>query len=233
MKESLESYVRSKRNAAVFEALDSLAQPFPKPVKLFVYGPKHSSKSTFVRSVANSAPAQSEMMQETVFACSGADIAIALQFEADDSFFERLGNAPIVIIDDLVPLLSHEKGAQLLDLMIAQRNLIGGSTFIMSDVPFSELALGEALDALNEFDRHEFAPLDDEERAEFVRVAMNQYQNANSPMVDNEAVRLIVTNMGNSFVDMENAARYLMTDEDCAARTSVSGQDARELFELE
>ena len=233
MKESLESYVRSKRNAAVFEALDSLAQPFPKPVKLFVYGPKHSSKSTFVRSVANSAPAQSETMQEAVFACSGADIAIALQFEADDSFFERLGSVPIVIIDDLVPLLSHEKGAQLLSLMIAQRNLIGGSTFIMSDLPFAELELGEALDALNEFDRHEFAALDDEEKMDFVRVALDQYRNAKSPTVDDRAVSLIVANMGESFRDMENAARYLMTDEDCAKRSNISEQDARELFGLE
>lgn len=229
MKESLETFVRSKRNAPVFDALEGLREPFPAPVRLFVHGPRHSSKSTFARSVANDA-ANAQPEGEGVFVCSGADIAIALQFEADDSFFDRLGSAPLVIVDDPLPLLAAEKGALLLALMLDQRDRIGASTVVLSDSPFEDLDFAVAQEAMGRFDRIEFAPLDDSERISFVRTAEAQYRNENSPQVDDEAVEYIVSTMGGSFFDMENAIRYLMTDEDCAARRRIDEAAARELF---
>ena len=231
MKESLSNYIRSKSAEPFFERLNSLDRPFAIPVKLFVNGPRHSSKTTFMHAMANDAQ-EINPQAATVFACSGADIAIALQFEADDAFFERLGSVPIVIIDDPAPLLSHEKGAQLLDLMIKQRDSVGASTIILSDTAFDELDFGEASSEMREFEVFEFAPLDADERAQFLRAAEATYRTDASPEVTDDAIALLVEHMGDSFTDMENAMRYLMVDEDCAALGTIDVAATKQLFEL-
>ena len=107
MRESMETFVRGPGNAKAVRALESLSGLRPIPLKLYIEGPRHAGKSTLVRSWA--ADAERGGTGEAVFACSGADIAMALQFEADGTFFEKLGATPILLVDDLGPLLQTEK----------------------------------------------------------------------------------------------------------------------------
>ena len=108
MRESMETFVRGPGNAEAVRALESLSGLRPIPSKLYIEGPRHAGKSTLVRSWA--ADAERGGAGEAVFACSGADIAMALQFEADGTFFEKLGATPILLVDDLGPFAAGGTG---------------------------------------------------------------------------------------------------------------------------
>ena len=142
MRESMETFVRGPGNAEAVRALESLSGLRPIPLKLYIEGPRHAGKSTLVRSWA--ADAERGGAGEAVFACSGADIAMALQFEADDTFFEKLGATPILLVDDIGLLLQAERGDQLLALMLAERDRLGLSTVVTSRQPASACEANEA-----------------------------------------------------------------------------------------
>lgn len=217
MRESMQTFVKDPGNASAVQALESLNGLRPIPLKLFIEGPHHSGKSTLVRGFAEDALLSGA--GETVFACSGADIAMALQFEADDSFFDKLGAVPVLLVDDLDPLLRTDKGDQLLSLMLAERERLGLHTILTSCKPFDECGFEDSLKALESFEVASISPLDQEGKRAFVRMVATEYGTDASPEFNDEVVNSIIEATGGKFDDMENATRYLVTDEDCAAMT--------------
>lgn len=168
---------------------------------------------------------------EAVFACSGADIAMALQFEADGTFFEKLGATPILLVDDIGLLLQAERGDQLLALMLAERDRLGLSTVVTSRQPASACEANEAREALASFENVHMEPLDDAGKREFVRRVAAEYGTDASPLLEEAAVACIVEMMGTRFEDLENATRYLVTDDDCAAHETLDAAAVQGLLQ--
>ena len=229
MRESMETFVRGPGNAEAVRALESLSGLRPIPSKLYIEGPRHAGKSTLVRSWA--ADAERGSAGEAVFACSGADIAMALQFEADDSFFEKLGAAPILLIDDIGLLLQAERGDQLLALMLAERDRLGLSTVVTSRQPASACEANEAREVLASFEDVHLEPLDHAGKRAFVRLAAAEYGTDASPLLEEAAVACIVEMMGARFEDLESATRYLMTDDGCAAHETLDAAAVQGLLQ--
>lgn len=229
MRESMETFVRGPGNAKAVRALESLSGLRPIPLKLYIEGPRDAGKSTLVRSWA--ADAERGGAGEAVFACSGADIAMALQFEADGTFFEKLGATPILLVDDLGPLLQTEKGDQLLSLMLAERDRLRLNTVVTSRTPVAECDLEESGVALSSFEAAHMEPLDDAGKREFVRRVAAEYGTDASPVLEDEAVACIVEMMGTRFEDLENATRYLVTDDDCAAHETLDAAAVQGLLQ--
>lgn len=215
MRESMETFVRDPGNAEAVQALASLNGLRPLPLKLFIEGPHRAGKSTLVRGWAEDAARAGE--GEIVFACSGADIAMALQFEADDSFFDKLGAVPVLLVDDLELLLHTDKGDQLLSLMLAERDRLRLHTILTSRTPLCKCGFEDSLDALGAFETVTMMPLENEGKRAYVRMVAQEYGSEKSPMLSDEVVTCIIEETGGRFVDMENATRYLVTDEDCAS----------------
>lgn len=228
MRESMDTFVKSPGNALAVEAMESLRKPQQAAAKLFIEGSAKSGKSTLVRSWAEDA-ARSEG-GNTVFACSGADMAMALQFEADDSFFDRLGATPVLIVDDLEPLTHAEKGDQLLSLMLAERERQGFGTVITSRKPLADYRLADSNEAMRAFKVINIEPLDEDGLNEFVRMAFSEYTTEASPSLEDDAVMQIVAMMKGNFTSMEHAARYLATDEGCARLGTLDAKTIEKLL---
>lgn len=230
MRQSLSVFVESPGNAEALKAFKNLNSGIPIQLEVIVEGPKGSGKSALVKGIAEDAVRNGEGM--TIFACSGADIALALMDESNDFFFENLGERPILVIDDLASLVRVDKGDQLLSLLIDERRRLGLSTAIMLDEPLSSFNLTESADRLESFRHISISPLDNEGKAGFVRMVENEYRKETSPSVDDEAVAFIVEAFGASFADMENAMRYLMTDEDCSKLGAIDAAIAEKLLNI-
>lgn len=228
MRESLDTFVKSPQNASVCKALDSLNGLRPLPLKLFIEGPQQAGKSALVRGWAEDAARNGA--GEAVFACSGADIAMALQFEADDSFFDKLGATAVLLVDELEPLLRAERGDQLLSLLLAERDRLGLSTVITSRTPPSAYDVEESANALTSFEVMRLEPLDDEGKRAFVRLVATEYGTADSARLREDAVAYLVESKGAHFADLEHAVRYLVTDEDCAAQGELDAPTVQKLL---
>ncbi len=230
MRESMETFVRGPENDAAVRALESLTGLRPVPLKLFVEGPHQAGKSALVRGWAADA-AQGEA-GGAVFACSGADIAMALQFEADDSFFEKLGATPVLMVDDVELLLRAEKGDQLLALMLAERDRLGLHTVVTSRTPLADCAFDASREAMDAFEVARMEPLGIDGKCAFVRKAAGEYATEASPALDDDAVACLVSLMGERFEDLEHATRYLMEDADCAVCETLDAATVKRLLQL-
>ena len=228
MRESMDTFVRNRGNALAVQAMEHLQDLQCPSKRLFIEGPSKAGKSALVRGWAEDASKKDA--GDAVFACSGADIAMALQFEADDSFFDRLGAAPVLIIDDLEPLIRAERGDQLLSLMLAERERQNFSTVITSRKPLADYAFAEAGESMRSFRVIDIEPLDEEGMREFVCVVFAEYATDVSPVLDDGAAETIAAMMQGRFSDMENAARYLATDEDCAKLGALDAATVEELL---
>ena len=231
MRESMNAFVRSEGNSLAVEAMDSLNELPHGIINLFITGPKGAGKSALVRSWTEDAIRNGGT--EKAFACSGADIAMALQFEADDSFFERLGSVPVLVIDDLEPLIRTEKGDQLLSLMLAERERQLFSTVVTSRKPLEDYELADSDKAMQAFKIIQIEPLDESGLKEFVRLAFAEYATKASPTLSDDAVERIVALMKGDFTNIEHAAHYLATDEDCAKLGTINAKTVDELLIFE
>ena len=228
MIDSLSNYVRTAQNEEACAAIDKMNGASATPVRVIIKGPHYSGKSALVRGVGEDAIRNgAEMM---LFTCSGFDIAMALAQEADDSFFERLGETPSLIIDDISGLKKVAKGDQLLSLLIEERNKHGLSTALTTaeDIKAKDYPLSAPL--LEKFETIEINPIDNKGRACYVRMIEDARKTDKSPSLTNETVDYIANEFAQTFFDMEAATRYFMEDEDCGKFTEINLETARKLL---
>jgi hypothetical protein len=128
-------------------------------------------------------------------------------------------------------LLQAERGDQLLALMLAERDRLGLSTVVTSRQPASACEANEAREALASFENVHMEPLDDAGKREFVRRVAAEYGTDASPLLEEAAVACIVEMMGTRFEDLENATRYLVTDDDCAAHETLDAAAVQGLLQ--
>lgn len=228
MKESLQSFVVHPSNAVAYKVVTSLARQGSASLRLLIEGPRGSGKSSLVRGFASDAEQSGQTGH--VFICSGSDIAMALQFEADDSFFDRVGSVPVLLIDDLEPLVNSERGDFFLSLLLAERSRQDISTVITSDTPFGKYCLADSKALLDTFVTIQMQPLDSEGQADFVRLAQQSCRTAQSPALCEEAIGYLAEQFCTDYFGMEAAVQYLMTDEGCRNCQVISLQKVQELL---
>ena len=228
MHESKKTFIRTRSNKALFEKLDEISAGKEPPSRLFVQGPKGTGKSTLLRGIANDA----ELIDPSVFVCSGADIAVALSIKTDPHFLDKIGSVPSLYIDDITPLGAVEDGDQLLSLLIKERDRLHLNTVVVSDVSLEECGTPKAAEYLQNFDMLRIEPLDSEDQAEFARRIEAEYSIENSPKLDDEAIKEIIDAMKGNLADVEKAIRYLVTDADCCQEKEINAERASELLTL-
>lgn len=225
MRDSLESFVVRPGNEAAYQAICDINGATPIQRKILIVGPGGSGKSTLVRGVAEDAIRNgAEMM---MFSCSGADMAMALSVDADDSFFERIGETPVLLIDEIAPLSRAEKGDLLLKLLLEERDKHGLTTAITVRSTDELNDFTEAADKLSAFETITMEPLDDNGKRVWIETAIKQYAKSESPTLDAGAIDVIVELFGSKYSDMENAVRYFMTDDDFTSIGTIDAKTAR------
>ena len=228
MIDSLSYYVRTAQNEEACAAIDKMNGASATPVNVIIKGPHYSGKSALVRGVGEDAIRNgAEMM---LFTCSGFDIAMALAQEADDSFFERLGETPSLIIDDISGLKRVAKGDQLLSLLLEERKKHGLSTALTTTEDITETDYPLSASYLSKFDVIEINPIDNEGRSSYVKLIAEDRKKDDSPALTDEAVDYIANEFASTFFDMESAARYFMEDEDCRKLDKIDVDTARKLL---
>lgn len=230
MRESLESFVRCAANEEAAHVFDDLNGGVPTATRAVIAGSRHSGKTTLARALG--ADAQRNGAELMVFVCSGADIALALMDEENDAFFERLGEVPVLVVDDVAPLARADKGDHLLALLLEERDRLGLSTALMVDGALDDYALPLAKERLADFRLVAMGALDEAGRRAFVRQAEAEHRTEASPALADDAVAFIADELPGGLPDCETAVRYLMTDPDCAALGSIDGATARRLLQL-
>ena len=86
------------------------------------------------------------------------------------------------------------------------------------------------LEPLSKFEIIEIQPIDNNGRAQYVRMVENAKRKEGSPELTSEAVNYVANEFAKSFFEIEAATRYFMEDEDCAKFTEIDIDTARKLL---
>lgn len=225
-------FVCMSQNEAAHEALKDLAFAKDGPSCVAITGPRWSGKSTLIHECAESIE---EKDPSLVFVCTGADIAMAISMDADDSFFERLGSSSVLIVDNYDLLLRSESGPQMTKLMLEERSKNGGRTVVVLNEDLeqccSEDSLGEMRAVFARFAFFDLVPLDAAGRRGYVRWMEDVYRCDASPALDDGAVCFLAERSDSTFRDIENEVAFLMTGTDLEPGALVDESLARRLLE--
>ena len=87
------------------------------------------------------------------------------------------------------------------------------------------------LEPLSKFEIIEIQPIDNNGRAQYVRMVESIKRKESSPKLINEIIDYMANKFSKSFFDMEAATTYFMEAEDCAKFTEIDIDTARKLLE--
>lgn len=208
MDQSLATLVEDEGNAAALIAAKALCSKHDKALNYVFVGPRFSGKSTLLRACSEDLK---RIDPDVCCLCTGADMKMVLDIESDDSFFEKIGSTPVLLVDSAEIALAHPAGDKLVALLIEERGRCGFDTVFALDAMPEDAGFREALPLLDEFEVIEVSPLGLQGSMDFVCRACGNYSTDCSPSIDGDAVRYLASRFEGKCSDLTNAVRYLMT----------------------
>ena len=207
-------FIVTDQNKDLFNRVMGVTQA-NEPVRLFVYGPARSGKTTLVQTRGRERDLLSDM--EVVFCHANELVSFFNLGEVGEQFLERIGMAEVVLLDGFEHFFDGEDIAlQLGKLLISARNKAGLTTLVFSGVPYDELDIDAMEGALDGFERWELVPLDDEGRLELARGVYERERKGSkgaqhSTALTDDALQYIAENHGKDLDEMKSAIRFLVT----------------------
>ena len=227
MRDSISTFIETSQNELAVAAMKQLCTKRSEPMEVILVGPKLSGKTTLLRGT------QGDLFlidKEIVCYATGADIKMNLEIESDDSFFEKIGKVPILLLDNAELANHSEMGDKLIALLIQERRRQKLDTIITLETPLSEAGFDEAASFLESFDVIPIAPLDLLGQVEYAKLIEKQYCKDKSPKLDDSAYEYIVESANGSYYEIENRIHYLMVGTDYSNDDVLSALQVKQLF---
>lgn len=220
---SVRPFVVSARNEKLVSALREKAGS----EALVITGGKGSGKTTLLKWYVSQ-----EIPDDKGLLCSGADLGFSAFIKENQYFLDRVGQVPVLAVDDVDLLSEYDGGDTLLRLLVEERERRGLGIVVASRKPYGEL---EALlpDRLQEKAKvFELSSLGSADMGSFVRAMMGFYGEEHQVRFGDGAVGVVEQFANGDVNTADKAARYVMTHgaEDSAA---VTAQDASLLLGIE
>lgn len=195
---------------------------------VFIFGPAQSGKTTLLQEVEMG---NAEKKRPALYRAA-MQIMNTLQFEdAPDEFFEQIGTAPVLLLDDFQDFyVAGEGGPLFAKLMLEERAKNGLSTIITCNVPMAELDKDVIEHALDDFTEYEVKPLGSEGRQEFVKLMAKTYSGSEAPTLGDDAIAFLANDFSEDLKDVRNAVHYLVEAAGFNASDTVSADKAKDLL---
>lgn len=230
----LDEVVITEENKDVVNTIMSAGQPHRLPLRMFVYGPKGSGKSTLFQARGR----EKDLMSEKPMTYAHAEEImswLALPEEVAERMLERVGSTTMLLLDGFDCFCARgDYGQQVASLLLEARNDSGLETIVASDIPFDELDRSKLNGVIDKYLRVELKPIDIEGKKQLVRqIAENQtHTKENPPKLSEEAVDVIVELNENDFDGIRNATKFLVTAAGFEDGTVIDGATVREALKL-
>ena len=209
----LDEVVVTDENKDVVNTIMCMGQSHKMPVRMFVYGPAGSGKTTLFQARGRERDLMSEKMMTYVHA---EEIVAALNLpeEVGERVLERVGSTTVLFLDGFDKFFDHgEFGTKIIHALLSVRNESGLETLLASDIPSAELPEAGTKGVIDSYLRVELKPLDNEGKKQLVRqVAVSQGRAKDNPVtIAEDAVDYIIDNYGDDFDSIRNVTKFLVT----------------------
>lgn len=227
MKTPLETFIVTDKNQELFEKIKGVTQEKEQPLKLFVVGAKESGKTKLLQARKEE---KDFLSTKRVVMQPAYEIINGIKFEAPDEYFEELGSAQVLLLDDFQEFFEEpETGIMLGRLLLQERNDLGLDTIISSSKSLEELDLSGFGEVLNDFQEFILYELDSAGR-ELLGSSFEEYFfiEEESPHLADDAIRYIANAFAEKPSDIRNAIQYLMTSAGFNPGELLSEEDVKQ-----
>ncbi len=213
-------FVVGEENREACEAVKNLVEVGSGNV--VIYGPEGTGK-THLLNIGRERGGKSALL------CSTAAIMLRFDLDLGDDFFDQLGEAPLLFVDEIDAAATHPETAKLLELMIAERNRRGLATCFAARRTPEALGLPDLARAMECFSAVEVAPFGPEGIRHAVDEFCNTFAAVDGRSLD-ESAREYVARIAGTLPDARNMVQFLLQAADVEAGATINEQVVRELI---
>jgi len=210
-------FPRTSANEEVVDILNSIRES-EEPVNILIYGDGKLGKSVLVSNICK------QFHDKQSLFCGMSDIVLRLRLtlEEEEAFFDRIGSAPVLFLDNFETAFDTDAGSYMIALLLQERQRQGFSTVLISrknlaSVPYDDVVEKVNSDAaetlkkgLSVFKEYEIKPLDAENRrqaiAEFISLSSD-----NTVTMSDEAIADIEQSI-EDIADIEMLIKHVVTN---------------------
>lgn len=220
MTTALDGIVFGEGNKEAFELVMSSMEKHDEPVRLALYGPVGTGKTTLLKTLAEDKNTSSA--QQVAF-CHAAELMVAVNFDVEDEYYERLGSAKVLFLDGFEDFFAKNADPTIGVLLLAERRRLGLDTVVVSNVPFGDFDLSSFNGELDSYRYISVSPLSASEREAFVAVMQVLFGKGSSeaPRLDEDATAFLANEFSTDLNDVKHAVMYLVTAADLPSNTLV------------
>lgn len=151
-----DKFVVTSENEDVYRLVMDVTKNHDEAQKIFVVGPKESGKSLLLRGRWEE---KDLLSTKTTMYQSCEVLPAAIRGGFPDSFFEALGDTPVLLLDDFEGLFKDDEiGPKMFELLMRERDRQGLDTVVTSTSPLASYEDPRVKPALAGFSEHLLAP---------------------------------------------------------------------------
>ena len=210
-------FPRTTANEIPYDVLNSIRES-EEPVNVLIYGDSKVGKSVLASN------ASKKFHEKESLFCGMSDIVLRLRLtlEEEEAFFDRIGSAPVLFLDNFETAFDTDAGSYMVALLLQERQRQNFSTILISrksldTVPYDEVAQKvnpEAAETLKKdlaaFTEYEIKPLDAENRRQAIAEFVNLSSDGTVTMSE-EAIADIEQSIA-SIADIETLIKHIATN---------------------
>ncbi len=213
----IEEFVPTDANRELFNRVMRVTQE-PDPVRMFIYGPQGSGKTTLAQMRGRE---RDLLSNKEVMFCHVDELASFLSIgEVGEQFLERVGLVDILLLDGFERCLEGDRvRLRLIELLLNERLKKDLSTVIFSSLNLDRVPDGELADLLRDYEQWNLTPLDEAGCLQLTHVvyealrnSAQQGQRANS--LTEGALDYIATSYSSDLSKLKSTLRFLVTQAD-------------------
>ena len=208
----IDEIVITDGNREAFETVLEITADHDEPVRMFVWGPVGSGKSTVLQARGRE---KDLLSKKGVMFCNAAELMLAVTLEdVSEDYLNKAGSIEVLLIDGFEDFFSKnggEFGPELCRLLLGERNRLGLETVLFSNVALDEVDVSKLGDALDGYRIVAVELLDEAGRLEFAHKVMDSLRTDEAkPIVTDEGLEYIAGPFAQEVGDIRNALRYLI-----------------------
>lgn len=210
MRLRIEDIVLFEGNEEAFDRILAITSNVERTM-LFVHGPAGSGKSAVMRARAFE---RDLLSKRKVLFTHAAEIITAIHLNENEHLLERVGSEDILLIDSLDDFIAKDTGAQILQLLVNERNAQGLSTVIAARSSLSSYDSNVIGATFQQFDEVQVNPLDASGRISYARNLQRRiaWDAKCAPRLTDEALGYVANDFSKDISDIEFVMTYLLTD---------------------
>ena len=163
---SLNDYVVCKNNQEAFDLVENITDENDEQIQVIITGPKGSGKTSLLQ---HRKADLNLLSPKKILVRSADELATSIRLNAPDSFFEALGTADVLFIDNFQAFLDEgEIGEMFPGLLLKERKKQGLDTILVVEEDKLSTVLNNYEDELEGFSTIKIGKLDKEARKQLI-----------------------------------------------------------------